>query len=103
MKMFAIKDERKELYFQIEKSKKSLDLIDNLACELFEEEGYRFENRWQSGIPDKEDYFGYENKGIYFGVVISEKRIHLIIKGIKEIKKKEIKKTVTKDCKLNTN
>ncbi len=93
--MFAIKDEEKELYFQIEKSKKGLDLIDDVACKLFREEGYIFENRWQSGIPEKEDYFGYEEKGIYFGVVISEKRIHLIIRGIKGTNKKEIKEAIT--------
>ena len=56
---------------------------------------------WQGGIPEKEDYECYEKGGTYFGVVISKKRIHLIIRGIKDIKKKKkIKEFITKKYKL---
>ena len=99
--MFAIKDEENELYFQIEKTNESLAIIDKIAYELMGEEGYRFENRWQGGIPEKEDYEGYGKDGTYLGIVISEKRIHLIIRGIKDIKKKKmIKELITKKYKL---
>ena len=101
MKMFAIKDKENELYFQIEKTDEGLSVIDKIACELMGGEGYRFENRWQGGIPEKEDYEGYGRDGIYLGIVISEKRIHLIIRGIKDIKqKKKIKELITKQYKL---
>lgn len=101
MKLFAIKDKDNELYFQIEKTKDSLKIIDNVAYELFGEEGYRFENRWQSGLPEKEDYEGYDIKGIYLGIVLSEKRVHFIFKGLKnKVKKDKIKEIIAKKYKF---
>ena len=101
MKMFGIKEEGNDLYFQIEKAKNSLKVIDKISFELFGEKGSLFELRWQDGLPKKEDYEGYNLKGIYFDVVISQKRIHLILRGLKDArKKKKIKDIITKKYKF---
>ena len=102
MKLFGIKDNKSELYFQIEKAKKTLEMIDDIAVILFDDEGDHFENRWQTGLPDKEDYMGFKKGGIYMGVVISVERIHIIIRGLpkKSINKKKIKKMIMRDYKM---
>jgi len=95
MKLYAIKDSNKELYFQIEKTNKGLKTIDWIACEVFGEEGYIFENKWQTGLPNGEDYESKSDGDIFMGVVLSEKRIHIIIKGIKD--KNKIKEIITNE------
>lgn len=82
LKIFATKDSEKELYFQIEKTNEGLQVIGEIAYELFGEKGYRFENKWQTGLPNSEDYESYSNDKTFMGVVLSEKRIHIILKGI---------------------
>ena len=102
MKLFGIKDENNELYFNIEKNSNTLKLIDKIAFFLFDEDmANEFENRWQTGLPEKEDYFCIEKEGIYMGVIISEKRVHIILRGIpnNSADKTNIKQTIIKECK----
>ena len=102
MKLFGIKDENKELYFNIEKVQNTLKLIDKISLILFDEDmANQFEDRWQTGLPEKEDYFGIEKEGIYMGVIISEKRVHIIIRGFPDnsADKRNIKQIITNECK----
>ena len=94
LKLFAIKDSNKELYFQIEKTNEGLKIIDRIASELFGDEGYIFENRWQTGLPKGEDYESQVNGDTFMVVVLSEKRIHIILNGVRD--KDKIKEIITR-------
>ena len=84
MKLFAIKQDENELYFQLEKTKEGLKIIDEIAGMLFGKTEFFFDMEWQRGLPETESYLGHESKGIYIGATVSEKRLHLIIRGLKD-------------------
>jgi len=98
MKLYGIKDNEDELYFHIEKTKEALELIDNISKILFSKESWHFENHWQTGLPEKEDYYNFEKDGIYMGVTISKERVHIVIKGFPKdsTDKQHIKKILMK-------
>ncbi len=89
MKLFTIKSGEKELYFQLEKTKEGLKILDTIAQILFGDTEFFFDMEWQSGLPKRESYLGHESKGIFAGAIVSEKRIHLLIRGLKDKNKIE--------------
>lgn len=81
-KLFGMKSDKDELYFQLEKSLESVKIIESIEYEIFgEESDYYFASAFQSGVPDKESYFSMEKNNIFISAVISKERIHIIIKG----------------------
>lgn len=99
MKLFVIKDTSEEFYFQVDKTNQSFMFIDKLAHEL-SNENFCFEGKWQEGLPENDSYQGYEKEGLYMGVVISDKRIHVIIKGISIKDKEKIKRKIKENFEL---
>ena len=87
MKLFAIRSEDDELYFHLEKTNSGLDILDTIAGLLFGTTEFFFDMEWQNGLPKQESYLGHTFKGVYIGAVVSEKRIHLLIRGLKDAKK----------------
>jgi|TARA_Y100000310_G_scaffold339688_1_gene433171 hypothetical protein len=101
MKLFAIKSDKKELYFQLEKTNEGLKILDTIAQILFGNTEFFFDMEWQLGLPKKESYLGHEFKGVFIGATVSEKRIHLLIRGLKEKNKiKKIKSLIFEKYKL---
>ena len=84
MELFAIKSDENELYFQLEKTTEGLKIIDRIAEMLFGKTEFFFDMEWQGGFPKTESYLGHELKGIYIGATVSEKKLHLIIRGLKD-------------------
>ena len=100
MRLYAIKDTGNEFYFQIEKAKETLKIIDKIAYLLFKDDGYEFSSRWQSGFPNKEDHESIEKKGIYMGVVVGFGAVHIIIIGLKGKMRKKVKDIIGKKYKF---
>ena len=84
MKIYMTKSDGKELYFQLEKTNEGLNNLDKIAGILYGNSKFFFDMDWQNGFPKTESYQGYESNGIYIGASVSEKRIHLIIRGLKD-------------------
>ena len=84
--------DRKQLENLSDKFHKLEKSVQKLCNDLFGEEGYIFENRWQTGLPKGEEYESHDNGNTFMSVVVSETRIHIILKGVKDTK--QIKKMV---------
>ena len=101
MKLYAIKNSENELYFQLEKKDKTIEIINSVAYILFNSTKFTFDNEWQEGFPDKECYLGYESKGVFIAATISENRVHLLIRGLKDsVKTEKVKKLIFENYKL---
>jgi len=101
MKLFAIKSIEKELYFQFEKTNEGLKILDTIAYILFGDTEFFFDMEWQEGFPKQESYTGHESKRVFAGAIVSEKRIHLLIRGLKDKNKiEQIKKIIFEKYKL---
>ena len=89
MKLFVIKSDEEGLYFQLEKTNEGLEILDTIAQILFGDTEFFFDMEWQESLPKKESYLGHESKGVFIGATVSEKRIHLLIRGLKDKNKIE--------------
>ena len=94
MKLFAIKSGEEELYFQLEKTNEGLKILNAVAQILFGDTEFFLDMEWQSGLPKKESYLGHKSKGVFVGATVSEKRIHLLILGLKDKNKIEKIKSI---------
>lgn len=91
MKLFGIKSEKDELYFQFEKCKEVLHTLYSIEAEALQDIAINFEDFLQGGLPEKESYFSFFENGVFIALVITKERVHLIIKGVVDNKKiKEI-------------
>ena len=84
MKLYMTKSDEKELYFQLEKTNEGLNNLNKIVGILYDDSEFFFDMDWQNGFPKTESYQGYESKEIYIGATVSEKRIHLVIRGLKD-------------------
>jgi len=101
MKLFAIKTDEEELYFQFEKANDGLEILNKIAKILFGDTEFFFDMEWQDGIPNKESYLSHKFKGVFVGATVSKKRIHLLILGLKDKDKiEEIKNLIFEKFKL---
>jgi|ETNmetMinimDraft_2_1059921.scaffolds.fasta_scaffold115797_2 hypothetical protein len=95
MRLFGISDKENELYFRIQKSAMGLDTISRIAREIFGDDGYEFESKWQSGLPEGEDFESISVGGKFMAVILGQKRIHILLKG--RIDKIKIKKIISQE------
>ncbi|MBI4164009.1 MAG: hypothetical protein HY512_04045 [Candidatus Aenigmarchaeota archaeon] len=100
-KLFGIRDSEGELYFHLEKTPEGVSVISKIDYALFKDQSYNFDEKWQGRLPEKETYEGYEEGGVYMGVLVSKERIHIIIRGLKSSeKRKQIKDLIGSKYKL---
>lgn len=93
-KLFGVKTDSEELYFQLEKSLPALAMIDAIEYEIFGNKcGYEFGSHFQNGLPAKEDYVSLTKNKIFIVVITGKERVHIIIKG--KVDKEKIKKMVS--------
>ena len=95
-KLFGLKTEENETYFQLERCLDVLQIIDKIEEAAFSKNcGYEFASYFQSGLPDKESYFSIKKRGLFMAVVTTKERMHIIIHG--KIDQKKIKGIVSKE------
>ena len=97
-KIYSIKDEKSELYFQIEVGKDIWKFLDNLTHELYDE-NWMIDDHYRGEIRDN-DYFGFTKDGVYLGIVMTKNRVYIIILGLPANLQKEIKELIFKDYSL---
>lgn len=95
-KLFALKDEKKELYFQIELNKNIWDFLDNIALEIFEE-NYMIDEHYLGELKDN-DYFSFTKKGKNLIIIMANQRAHVVVLG--SIDHKKLKEIVFKDYEI---
>ncbi len=97
-KLYAIKDENGELYFQIEVTKDIWKTLDELANILYDE-SWIIDDHYRGEIKDN-DYYGFSKDGIYLGIVMTKNRAHIVVLGAVNLQK-EIKEFIFKDYSLS--
>ncbi|MDP3733616.1 MAG: hypothetical protein Q8R37_00130 [Nanoarchaeota archaeon] len=83
--LFALKDEKGELYLQIEITKNIWKFLDTLADTLFNE-NWMIDDHYRGKLKNN-DFFSYKKDKIYLMIIITEKRANIIILGLPDSKK----------------
>ena len=86
-KLFAIKDEKSEFYAQVEITKDIWKFLDKLVFRLFDE-NWMIDDHYRGELKNN-DYFSFEKDGVYLMLIMTEKRLHIIVLGLpnnKEVK-----------------
>ena len=89
-KAHAIKDEKFELFVQLEFSENIFKFLDKLVYQLYDE-NWMIDDHYQGDIKIN-DYFSYDKDGIKLFIITSDTRINILILGLPD--NKEIKKLI---------
>ncbi|MBI2632125.1 hypothetical protein HYW75_03915 [Candidatus Pacearchaeota archaeon] len=79
-KLLAIKDEKSELYAQLETTKDIWKFLDKLAYRLYDE-NWMIDDHYRGELKDN-DYFSFEKEGVYLIIIMTKERTHLVILGL---------------------
>ncbi|MEK6867755.1 MAG: hypothetical protein AABX98_02935 [Nanoarchaeota archaeon] len=84
-KLYAIKDEKSELYVQVEITKNIWTFLDKIAFQLFKE-NWMIDDHYRGEVKNN-DYFSFKKKELYLIIVMTNKRAHIMILGTRAKKK----------------
>ncbi len=96
--VYAIKEEKNELYVQIEITNNIWKFLDKVAYLIFNENWIIDEH--YNGVIKENDYFSFKKKGTCLVIVMTKKRAHIIIFGMK--KNKGVKRVIFKNYSLKS-
>jgi hypothetical protein len=84
-KLFAIKDEKAKFYAQIESSKDVWQVLDGLANILYGE-SWMIDHHYRGEVKEN-DYFSFDKNGVHLIIIMTLKRIHLVVMGLENNQK----------------